>query len=177
MSRRARQRQHHPRRVSANALQIAIKGVSLLSHDDVEGQVALMNQAAAEFSRGQHCERHWLSLADTANMAETMAAMGLGSGPDADRVIEDAQRALGAVHQRHAERGTWTLWADEIEALGWLVRLHTTQLRACSYREFELAFHRTAERLAQARAGNAPAGAIVVVGQLGNEAGVPMAAG
>lgn len=167
MSRRARQRQQHPRRVATNALHIAINGARRLSDHDVQQQVTLMERAASEFARGQHCPVHWLSLADTANMAETLAGMGLGAGPDADRVIEDAQRALAAVHQRHATRGSWTLYADEIEAVHWLVRLHTTQLQACSYSEFEQAFRRTAERLAQARAGNAPAGAVVVIGQMG----------
>lgn len=174
MSRRARQRQHHPRRVATNAWQIAIQGACLLDAKDVAGQVALITRAAAEFSRGIDCARHWLSLADAANMAETLASMHLGSGPDADRVIEDAQRTLSTVHQRHQARGTWTMWADEIEALGWLVRLHATQLKACSYSEFDTAFKRTAERLAQARAGNAAAGTIVIVGQLGDTAAAAM---
>lgn len=156
------------RRHSAlNAVQIAINGARRLSDADVQGHMALIERAEREFAQGIDCARHWASLADTANMAETFAAMGIGSGAQADDVIERAQRALSEVHQRHAIRGTWTLYADEIDAIHWLVRLHAVQLGACSYREFATAMDRTQQRLAQARAGNAPAGAIVVVGQMG----------
>lgn len=168
MSRRARSRMHHPRRVAINAIEIAINRARKLDQADVQRQHAIMRTALAEFCRGQHCQTHWLSLADTANMAETMAAMRLGYGPEADRVIGDAQRALHDVHERHATRGTWTLYADEIDALHWLVALHcTVQLAACSYGEFEDAFHRTQNRLRQALAGNAPAGALVITGAIG----------
>lgn len=170
MSRRARTRAGHPRhRVATNAVQIAINGARVLDEQDVAGQVMLITRALSEFSRGIDCLRHWMCLADAANMAETLASMGIGSGPDAERVIEAAQQALADVHQRHAERGSWTLWADEIEAMGWLVRLHSTQLRAVSYREFDTAFQRTKQRIAQALAGNAQPGARVVVGLMGHQ--------
>lgn len=155
------------RHTAANAVQIAINGARKLSDADVRGHVALIDRAAREFAQGIDCGRHWVSLADTGNMAETFAAMGIGAGQQADDVIERAQRALADVHQRHSQRGSWTLYADEIDALQWLVRLHAVQLGACSYREFSTAMDRTAQRIAQARAGNAPAGAIVIIGDLG----------
>lgn len=166
MSRRARQRQIG--RVALNAVEIAINRARKLSAEDVERQHGIMKTALAEFCRGHHCDAHWCSLADMANMAKTLASMRLGYGPEADRVIQDAQRALHDVHQRHAERGTWTLYADEIDALHWLVALHcTVQLTACSFGEFEEAFTRTQNRMRQALAGNAPAGALVVAGGIG----------
>lgn len=169
MSRRARQRAYRPRPVATNAIEIAINRARKLSNTDVEQQMGLVRAAVAGMCLGGHCAQcaqHWRSLADTANMTETLAAMGLGSGPQADHVIEAAQRTLHDVHQRHAQRGTWTLFADEIAALHWLVSLHETQLAACSYGEFEHAYRRTAERLAQARAGNAAPGAIVINGDM-----------
>jgi hypothetical protein len=165
MSRRARARSQHPRRCAVNAIDIAINGARKLSAADVDGQHLLMTRAHSEFARGIDCARHWLSLADTANMAETLAGMGLGSGTEAHAVIQRAQQAPHDVHQRHEARGTWTLWADEIDTLKWLVQLHHVQLGACSYSEFARAFDVTRERITQARAGNAPAGALVV-GQL-----------
>lgn len=131
-----------------------------------------MELALREFCRGEHCSAHWCSLADAANMAETLAEMGLGCGPEAERVINTAQKALHDVHQRHAARSTWTLYADEIDALHWLARLHcTAQLPACSFGEFSDAFNRTQNRLRQALAGNAPAGALVVAGGIGTHTG------
>lgn len=169
MSRRARQRSGHPRRTALNSIEIAINGARRLAAEDVDGHHRLMVRVKNEFCCGHDCERHWLSLADACNMAETFASMGLGRGEDADAVIEHAQRALSDVHQRHEQRGTWTLYADEIDALTWLVQLHRVQLAACSYSEFAHAIDLTEQRMRQARAGNAPAGAIVIVGQIAQQ--------
>lgn len=166
MSRRARTRQPHARHVYTNAHAIAMHRARALSAEDVAMHRTVITTAAREFAQGLHCETHWRSLADTANMAETLAAMNLGSGPDADRVIRTAQQALYDVAQRHQQRGTWTLYADEIDAIGWLVQLHLTQLAACSYGEFDTAYKRTNDRMAQALAGNGPVGALVM-GEVG----------
>ena len=166
MSRRARK--YHPKPVHSNAVQIALARVKPLTAADVAGQTALVLNALQQFCQGINCDAHWCSLADTANMAETLAGMGLGSGDDATRVIELAQRALADVHQRHNQRGTWTLYADEIDALHWLVRLHcTAQLPACSYGELGDAMAATRNRMQQALAGNAPRGALVIDGGMG----------
>lgn len=161
MSRRARQRAQHPRRAAVNAVQIAISRACRLSDADVARQMAIVHGAVHEFACGRDCPRHWRDLADTANFAEALAELRIGAGPDADAVISAAQRALADVHQRHAARG-WTLYADEIAALQWLAQLHAVQLAACSYGEFDTAFRRVHERMAQARAGNAPRGALVL---------------
>lgn len=166
-SRRARQRAHHPRRAATNAVQIAINGARKLSDDDVQGQRRLLERARREMACGVQWRLHWGRLADAANMAETFAAMGLGSGPDAERVITAAQRALHDAHVRHAERGSCALYADEIDALDWLVRLYVVQLGACSQREFEAAYIRTRDRIHQAAVGNAAPGTCVVVGLVG----------
>lgn len=166
MSRRARK--YQPRPVHSNAMQIALARVKPLTAADVAGQTALVQHALQQFCQGINCAAHWCSLADTANMAETLAGMGLGSGDDATRVIELAQRALADVHQRHTQRGSWTLYADEIDALHWLVRLHcTAQLPACSYGELGDAMAATRNRMQQALAGNAPRGALVIDGGMG----------
>jgi hypothetical protein len=166
VSRRARK--YHPKPVHSNAVQIALARVKPLTAADVAGQTALVQHALQQFCQGINCDAHWCSLADTANMAETLAGMGLGSGDDATRVIELAQRALADVHQRHNQRGSWTLYADEIDAMHWLVRLHcTAQLPACSYGELGDAMAATRNRMQQALAGNAPRGALVIDGGMG----------
>jgi hypothetical protein len=163
MSRRARKYAAKP--VYLNAVEIAIQRARPLALADVAGQRLIMDTALRDFSQGLDCARHWCSLADAANMAETLAAMGLGAGADADRFIADAQQALHAVHGRHTTRGTWTLYPAELQALDWLVWLHgTVQLPACSYGEFSDALDRTRNRLQQALAGNAPRGALVIDG-------------
>ena len=166
MSRRARIRMHHPRRVAVNTMAIASNGARRLSQKDIDGQIGLVRQAVAEFVRGEHCAQHWRSLADTVNLAETLAAARLGAGDEAEQLILAAQQALHDVHLRHACTGSWTLYADEIDALLWLAPLHQAQLEACSFSEFEAAYRRTANRMMQALAGNVAAGTVVVVGDI-----------
>lgn len=149
-----------------NTLERAIKRAQKMSAADAKMQRELTAAALREFTAGTNCDANWRGLADAANMAETLSDIGIGSGPDADAVIDAAQRALAAVRQRSATRGTWTLYAAEIESLTWLALLHDKQITECSYGEFERAFHLTTERIAQARAGNAPRGAIVVQGDM-----------
>lgn len=174
MSRRARQRSQHvrrnPRAVASNAIYIAINGARALDPSEVDKHMGLLTRCKEEFAKGLDCERHWCSLADATGMARTLAGMGLGSGPDAELVIDNATTALKDAKDRHAERGTWTLYADEIDALHWLLRVHDIQLRACSFSEFERAFKLTEERARQALAGNASPGAVVVVGEFGERA-------
>lgn len=159
-------KKYRPRPVHANAVEIAINGARKLSAADVSMQRGIVSLALREFSAGHNCAQHWRSLADTANMAETLKDMGLCSGPQADELVHSAQVALGEVKQRHAARGTWTLYAAELDALGWLDALHSRKLAECSYSEFATAYHRTHERIAQARAGNAPRDAVVVRGDI-----------
>lgn len=167
MARNARPRKpYRPRAVHNNAVQVAITGAHKLPPQDVARQMALARQALAEFTRAQHCPAHWRSLADVANLAESLALLGIGGGADAQRVIRQAQAALHGVATRHADGRSWTLYADELAALQWLLTLHHMQLGECTYTEFDRAFTATRNRIAQARAGNAPAGAVIVEGEL-----------
>ena len=167
MPRSARPRKaYRPRTVAANATDIALNNAHKLDRKDAAGQAALLRTALAEFQRGRDAGVHWRSLADAANMAETLAAMRICSGADADRIIQRAQQVLHDVALRHRERGTWALKHDELDALQWLLSLHTTQLAECDYSEFCRAMDRTRVRVAQARAGNAAPGALVIEGEL-----------
>ena len=158
------------RPVYVNAIAMAINGARRLSSDDVQRQVGIAQDAFERLLRGAPSSDDWRSLADTANMAETMVGLGLCAGAKARQVVADAQEALAYAQQERGERGTWALRAQEREEmrerLGWLIALHREQLAACSYSEFEQAYQRTCARIAQARAGNAPAGALVVEGEL-----------
>ncbi len=158
---------YRPAPVHANIVQRAIGGAGLIHPGEVAAQCQRIQHALQQFSAGQQCPQHWRSLADVANMAETLAAMRLGAGPQAEAVIQQAQQALADVWRRHAQRGSWTLYPAELEALHWLLRLHQTQMAVCSYTEFEEAFQRTTRRIAQARAGNAPPTAHVIQGDIG----------
>lgn len=166
MTRNAKPRKAHRPRPLVDTVRHSINSVRVLSAEDVTRQVGIARNALAELGRGHDTATHWASLADAANMAETLAGMGIGGGADAQRVIQQAQAALAAIQGRLQHRSSRALYAAEIDALQWLITLHHLQLQACSYGEFEAAYTSTRERIAQARAGNAPAGAIIVEGEI-----------
>lgn len=167
MARNARPRKaYRPRAVQANAHQVAMAGVCKLLRPDVERQVHLLAHALQALKSGHDALLHWRSLADAANVAETLAGLGIGSGPDAQALITAGQAALSAVVTRQQQGGGWALRAQEVSALHWLAALHANQLRACDYSEFSRALDITRERITQARAGNAPADAVIVTGEL-----------
>jgi hypothetical protein len=159
-------KKYRPGPVHCNALSIVLNKVRKLSAEDQQRQRDIMTTALQEFAAGRDCAYHWRSLADAANMTETLAGMGICSGLQAETIIHAAQQALAAVQGRHAARGTWTMYATELDTLHWMLRLHTTQLAECDYGEFERAYQTTCNRIAQARAGNAPADAVVIVGDV-----------
>lgn len=162
-------RRHNAAGAVLNALQQAIRSAARIRPDELAVMLTAMRSALDGFLRaGPDAGEHWRSLADTANVAEQLAQLGIGSGPEAEQVIHDAQVALAYAAQERQDRGTWALRADERdelrERLTWLVSVHTTQIAACSYGEFERAYQRTVDRVRQARAGNAPREAVVVEG-------------
>jgi hypothetical protein len=157
-----RRKAYRPKPVAADPMRVATAGVALLSTADVANQGRIMRHALTQLMAGHEGAFHWACLADASNVAEQLAAIGIGRGPEGAKAIRDAQRVLSAVYQRHDERGTWAMRADEIEALRLVIDLHQTQLSLCTHGEFERAFRATVERISQAKKGNAPAGAIVI---------------
>lgn len=167
MGRTAKPRKaYRPQPLHLNAHQIAMAKVHKLRQTDLAGQYAVMDTALRSFAAGHDCAHHWRSLADVANVCESLAAMGIGAGSQADEIIRSAQRVLHDVLQRHRSRATWTLYPLELDTLYWLLALHKRQLAECDHSEFSRALDQTHARIAQARAGNAPAGAIVIEGEI-----------
>lgn len=157
--------------VYLNSWHRAMAGVMKLRGEDVERQIRIITMSIdALLKAGDQAEEAWESLADSVNVAESLSSIGIGRGADADIILRQAQEALAYVRQERIERNTWALRAeDRVEVrlrLELLRDLHKVQLGTCSYAEFERAFRKTQERVKQARAGNAPADAVVVHGQI-----------
>jgi len=163
---KAPRKAYRPKPVHANAHQLAMAKVHKLRQQDLADQFTVLDTALRSFAAGHRCAHHWRSLADAANVCETLAALGICAGTQAQEVIHCAQRVLHDVLQRQRTRGTWTLYPLELDTLYWLLALHKRQLAECDYSEFNRALDLTQARIAQARAGNAPAGAIVIEGEL-----------
>lgn len=160
MSRRARTR--FDRRVILNPVAVAIESAQKLRPEYRSNLQRIVELALQAFRTGRDCDAQWRNMADALNTAEALARIGIASDDDSRERIDAAQRVLADVHQRQAQRGSWTLRGPELQALDdglWIFRV---QLDHCSLGEFERARRDSAERIRQARAGNAPAGAHVV---------------
>lgn len=159
-----------PRPIHLNAHQMAIHNSGLLPESDVTGQMQLLREHLDHLMSGQPSARvSWMSMADAANMTETLAGMRIGGGDDAERVIQEAQESLAEAWQAAEKRGTWAMSAQARqtlqERLEWLLVLHETQMLAVSIREYARAFERTRARMAAARRGQVGRG-VVVVGEM-----------
>jgi hypothetical protein len=162
MSRRARMR--FDRRVILNPIAVAIDQARKLHDIDRKALQRIIAHAQHAFCTGRDCATQWLVMADALNTAEALARIGIFGDSDSRERIDGAQRVLADVHQRQAQNGSWTLRGPELQALDTGLWVARSQLEHCSLGEFDRARRDAAERVRQARAGNAPAGALVVEG-------------
>lgn len=167
MSRRARTRKAYaPRPVHLNAVERAMQGAAKLPAAEVARIKVSLTLALQAFGRGEDCVMHWMTMADALNVAEGLADVGICSDDASRERVTAGQAALAEVSTRHRERNAWTLYATERQALDDALWLHGVQLDNCSFHEYERAVSATVDRIRQARAGNAPRGAIVVEGAI-----------
>lgn len=163
MSRRRRKRAI----VVMDPISLAIARARKLPAAEVAGQQAELRTALDEFSRGTLCAVHWLALADASNLAEGLADVGIGSDADSRQVIQRSQASLAAVRTRASQSNSYTLYAEELQALRDLVWLHGVQLEQCSAGEYHRAYDQTVKRVQQTLAGNGSPSTTVLDGQIG----------
>lgn len=157
MNRKPRQ----PRPIVANPVALAIELAAKLSPAE---QAELTRIAASAFTglrTGREPKQAWCALADVLNIAEQLADIGICSDAQSRGLITAGQQALASLHQRHAERASWTLRVAELRALDDAVWIARVQIEHCAKGELERAVAATRNKVRQALAGNAPAGALV----------------
>lgn len=163
----SRKRSHYkPKPVFQNPVQAAMAGASLLAEADRINLRRILMQAVDNMRTTQDALDGWRSIADAMNVAEALADIGICSDSSSRFLIAEAQSVLGAVQGRHKARGSWTLYAVEIQSLTEAVERHLLQLEFCSMREYQQAVHKVKNKVRQALAGNAGPGVQVIEGQL-----------
>lgn len=153
-----------PRAILANAAALAIELASKLSQAEQAQFKDIIANAFAGLRGGIEPAAQWCVMADALNVAEQLALIGICSDSASRERITAGQLALAALHTRHAQRASWTLYPAEITTLddaAWIARV---QIEHCSKGEFERAVNSTRNKVSQARAGNGPRGAIVIEG-------------
>jgi hypothetical protein len=141
-------------------------GAALLDEADRINVRRILARALESMRTTQGALEGWRSIADAMNVAEALADIGICSDEASRFLIAEAQAVLSGVFQRHQARGSWTLYAPEIQALAEAVERHLLQLEFCSMREYQQAVRTVKNKVSQALAGNAGPGVHVIQGQL-----------
>jgi hypothetical protein len=149
-----------------NPVQAAMAGAALLDEADRINLRRILSQAVDNLRTTKDALDGWRSIADAMNVAEALAYIGICSDGVSRFIIAEAQGVLGAIQARHKERGSWTLYAVELQTLANAVERHMLQLEFCSMREYQQAAERVRNKVRQALAGNAGPGVQVIEGQL-----------
>ena len=158
-------RAYRPRVIDGNPITLAMSRAAALEDSQRRDLITPVRSALAALRTGTGGMDAWCTLADAANVAEQLCALGIAS--DRLATIDAAQAALAELHARHAQRGNWTLRAAELLALEEAVVIHGIQLRFASQGEVAEAIKTVQRRVAAALAGNASPKARVCVGVLG----------
>ena len=164
---RARRKGYQPGPVYSDMIEHARALTSKLSPAQRAAFRRPLRVAFEGLRTGINAQDAWCQLADAMNVAEQLALRKIAS----DRLPEilAAQEALHDVHQRHAQRGTWTLRGTELAALRLGRFFHFVQVDYCSQGEMRDAIDAVKRRVRQALAGNAPRHAKVCIGALGHQ--------
>ena len=159
-------KRYKPKEIVRDPVGWAITLATKLDSEQLGPLLQTMRDGIEDFRIGSGGPDPWRNLADCANIGEDLMRFGLAN--DHAATFTRAQLALKAVAERHAVRNSWTLRADELDALRLLVLVHEVQLRNCSQGEFRDAVKRVVRRVSAAvREGSATT--IRVTGKLGTE--------
>lgn len=142
-------------------LAVAAHRASTLTQGERVAELQPASDAVTAARRGQRKMRapHWMALADTANVAEALAQLGIASNLSAD--IEAAHAALVDVFAHQQATGRWECTAPQLAAIDELLWIFGVQIEHCSHGELADAKQRVRDVCAQARAGNGAPGTVV----------------
>lgn len=149
------------RPVYANPMQAVIAQISFIEPDHRRMLKRAFDGALNDFIRGVECQDAWMSLADACNVGEQLCNLGICSDDDSRARIAGGHQVLGDVMQRFNDRKSWTLYAEEIEAMREALWLHDVQLGFCTLAEYGKAVQAVINRTKAARAGNLARGTVV----------------
>lgn len=146
---------YRPRLTFSNAHQLSIEAVTVLNDSEVEQAASAPEAALDAFHLGIEPAFQWAVMADALNVAEALCDRGICSDDESRNIVLRGQEALAQVY------GNWSPTPGETYDLEQAVARHRLQLTFCDYSEYRKAMADVTRKCAGAKAGNAPAGAIV----------------
>lgn len=161
----AKKRPHKRRHVLRNPVAAAIARCQTLAPAERADLVRMARDGLDQLRRGPRADDHvtgWRTLADTISLAAEYSCMGIASDDESRAVIAAAQQAIEAVAVRHHQRGTWALYAGEVQALEDLIERYEIQMDFVSVGEMERAIDKVRSRTVAALRGHGQPGIKVV---------------
>jgi hypothetical protein len=134
MSRKRTRRKHY---TLANPVQLAIHGACLIDVGRLDQMRLLELSAVQAFATGTASIADWSTLADVANLAQTMCTMGIG--PEALQPALDVQKALCEAHERFLATGRMGTTGPGLTALRNLLEWHDLQRSGVARSVYETA--------------------------------------
>lgn len=132
-------KRYRPKPVHLNALQRAIEGARKLERQYVVDMKAALDDAFHRLKIGDDPKEAWKCLADSLNVGEALADLGICSDEGSRSRLQDGHNALRLIATRQQRTGSWALYPAEINHLGDAIWIHTIQLEHASLSEFERA--------------------------------------
>lgn len=152
---------YRPGRLDTDPMGLAMTMAAKLDATQLPGMLQRIQARLDAFRTGSGNGEHWAALADSLNVAEGLAELGIAA--DHTDTFERGQQALAAVHGRaHGPRKSWTLRGPELQALDDALFVHGVQLQHCSQGELHKAVATVRRRMQQALKGNGGRGATVL---------------
>lgn len=151
-----------PKKIIGNPVSYAIEGAGKLP----ETTRAMMREDFARWignlSQGVDQLDAWKSLRDLSDVAGELSKMGIASDDESVDVICRGEQVLADLWNQYRTRKTWTMRADQLQALRDLAERHLIQAMYVSVQEFERAWQSVKRARIAFKAGSVPSNAIVL---------------
>ena len=137
----SRKRTHRKHYALANPIQLAINGACLIDVGRLDQMRLLELSAVQAFATGTASIADWSTLADVANLTQTMCTMGIG--PEALQPALHVQKALCEAHERFVATGRMGTTGPGLTAMRNLLEWHDLQRSGVARSVYETAIEKT----------------------------------
>lgn len=159
-------KRYKARPVYANAGELAMNSVTVLSKAEREQGARAPEQALQAFIAGENPAFQWQVMVEALSLSEALSDVGICSDLASRDTIANGQKTLaslhGAIRLAGHDWGLVNLKPEQINSLAGAIEMHRIQLSLCDYSEYRRAVDAVLRKMAGARAGNVAPGTTIL---------------
>jgi hypothetical protein len=140
---KARNKKYKPREIQLDPVSWAIAGAHLFPTETIAATFKPIEDAILLLKQGRATREDWNVPCQALNIAEALAAMGIG--PNLLPEIASGQSALVSIAQRMIGTGKATCYGAELAAIDEALTMYRVQMKVCTQGEFSRALARVKE--------------------------------